>query len=286
VLVRFIRREVDVLVCTAIVESGVDLPNVNTMIIDLADRFGLAQLYQLRGRVGRAASVRGHCLLLAPEEMTREARRRLQVLVENTDLGAGFRIAMADLELRGAGNLLGESQSGNIDAVGYEVWLDLLRETMDEVRGAHARRQIEPEVEVPVDAFIPDAMVPDLHERLGWYKRLSTATTEAAVERAIEALEAEHGEIPVEVQNLAGFVTTRVLCRDLGILRCTWLKVRVLFELHESHAIPPARLAAAVARWPKRMSLSAGVLEVRFTPREAEQPFRFLRWVLAQLQRD
>jgi transcription-repair coupling factor (superfamily II helicase) len=283
-LVSFIRKDFDLLVCTAIMESGIDLPNVNTMVINRADLFGLAQLYQLRGRVGRGA-VRASCLLLVPEELPREARRRVQVLVDHTRLGSGFNVAMADLEMRGAGNLLGSAQSGNIDAVGYEVWLELLEQAVGAARGDIERDRIEPEVEVPVPAFLPDKMVPDTRERLAWYQRLSNAVGVADVDRLLDDLEDEVGELSPEVRNLGGLVQSRVYCRSLGISRCSWLKVRVVLELHPQTVLTEKRLAAVVARYPKRFKVTDNIVDVRFTPSEAEHPFRFLRWVFTQLRK-
>ncbi|MEZ4238658.1 MAG: helicase-related protein [Myxococcota bacterium] len=154
VLVDFVEQRYDVLVCTAIVESGVHLPNVNTMVVDRADLLGLAQLYQLRGRVGRGDR-RATCLLLTPEELTADARKRMRVLVENQSLGSGFRVASADLELQGGGNLLRAAQSGNIDQVGYDTWVELVEEAVHHARGELDRDQIEPEVEVPVRRSCP-----------------------------------------------------------------------------------------------------------------------------------
>ncbi len=286
VLIDFIDKRTDVLVSSAIIESGVDLPNVNTMIVNRADRFGLAQLYQLRGRVGRG-SARANCLLLVPEEMTSDAKRRVRTLVENADLGAGFRIAMADLEMRGAGNLLGDAQSGNIDAVGYETWLELLEEAVHEARGDLDRQRLDPEIEVPVKAFLPESFFPDVQERLQRYRALSTAVTEGEVDDWVSEMEARFGDLPPEVVNLAGLARTKILCRDLGIQRCNWLKVRAVLELHPRTRIREERLRGLVTASPKRWALGekAGVrqLEVRFLPQEAEHPFRFLRWVLAQL---
>jgi len=290
VLIAFIRRDFDVLVSTAIVESGVDLPNVNTMLVQRADQFGLAQLYQLRGRVGRSA-VRGNCILLAPEEMTREARRRLGVLIENTQLGAGFHIASADLEMRGGGNLLGDAQSGNIDEVGYDMWLELLQEAVHEARGDLDRQRIEPEVEVPVPAFIPEGYLPDTSERLGWYRRLSAAPDPEAIDRLLDDLEDLEGEAPEQVRNLAGILQVKAECRELGIVRCSWLEVRVVFELHPRSPVPAERLDAIVAEHPRRFELRRREgepvqLSVRFLPQEAGRPVHFLRWVLARLKRD
>jgi transcription-repair coupling factor (superfamily II helicase) len=142
---------------------------------------GLGQLHQLRGRVGRS-NVRGSCILLTPEEMSRDARRRVQVLVENTRLGSGFAIAAADLEQRGGGNLLGASQSGHIDEVGFDVWVELLEEAVHAARGQVDRERIDPQVELPVAAFIPEALIPDVSERIGWYRRLSEAPSVRALE--------------------------------------------------------------------------------------------------------
>lgn len=289
VLVDFVQKQHDVLVCTAIVESGVDIPSVNTMLVHRADLFGLSQLYQLRGRVGRS-DVRASCILLVPDEITRDARKRLRVLVEHTQLGSGFHVAAADLELRGGGNLLGAAQSGNIDKVGYETWVELLRLAVHRARGELEVEQIDPEVEVPIDAFIPDQLVPDPQKRLGWYQRIGAAATPGAVEKLLDDLEADVGELPPEVRNLGGLTTIRLLCREWGVVRCSWLKVRAVFAIHEASRLLGGRLEQAAARHPKRFSIKKGkaglVLDARFTPREAERPFRYLRWVFAQLSRE
>ncbi|HMV69312.1 MAG TPA: transcription-repair coupling factor, partial [Myxococcota bacterium] len=284
ILVAFMQRRFDVLCCTAIVESGVDLPNVNTMLIDRADQFGLGQLHQLRGRVGRS-NVRGACVLLTPEEMTRDARKRVQVLVENTRLGSGFAIAAADLEQRGGGNLLGASQSGHIDEVGFDMWVELLEEAVHAARGEAERERIDPQIDVSVAAFIPEALIPDVGLRLGWYRRLSEAPTARALDAAVSELESEVRELPTEVANLAALAELRLLCRELGIVRLSALKVRAVAELHPSSPLNDAALARAVAAHPKRMSLPSGparAIAARMTPQEADKPLRFLRWLVAR----
>jgi transcription-repair coupling factor (superfamily II helicase) len=284
VLVDFIRGELQVLVCTSIVENGVDIPNVNTMLVHRADQFGLAQLYQLRGRVGRS-SVRARCVLFAPEEITRGARKRLRVLVENTKLGAGFQVASADLELRGGGNLVGAAQSGNIDSVGFETWVDLLAESVAVARGEQERAQIDPDITIPVSAFIPDGFIRDSAERLGWYRRFARAKV-AEVEGLLDHFEEEFGEAPEEVRNLAGMIEVRLQCIKHGIVRCHWLKVRAIMELYPE--IEPAPFTRLVAVYPKRFRWSTkdkSSLELRFTPREAGKPFHYLRWVFAQIER-
>ncbi|MBX2803321.1 MAG: transcription-repair coupling factor [Myxococcales bacterium] len=287
VLVDFISGGYDLLVCTAIVESGVDLPNVNTILVDRADLFGLAQLYQLRGRVGRSDR-RAQCLLLTPETITADARKRLRVIVENQRLGSGFSVASADLQLRGGGNLLGSAQSGNIDQVGYETWVELLDEAVHAARGDLERERIEPEVEVPADAFLPDDYVGDVTERLGWYKRLSAADTPSGIDGLLDDLEAEFGQLPDPARNLGSLLSCRLICRELGIERASVLRVRVALKLHASSSLDRARLEKVVERHPKRFEISDGepvAVSVRFTPREGERPFRFLRWALAQLAR-
>ena len=288
VLVGFLQRQSDVLVCTSIIESGIDMPSVNTLLVHRADLFGLSQLYQLRGRVGRA-NVRAKCILLTPEITTSDARKRLRVLVEHTRLGSGFNVAAADLELRGGGNLLGSQQSGNIDKVGYDVWVELLREAVATARGDRELERIDPEVEVPVPAFIPDKLVPDVQERLGWYKRLSTARTSGQVDAVLDELEILAGEVPAEARNLANLMAIRLQCREFGVVRCSWLKVRTRLELHPSSKLEKQDIDWIVRRHPKRFTLrqdpgSAARLDVRFTPREGERPFRYLRWVFAQFR--
>jgi len=288
ILLDFMEHKFDVLVCTAIVESGVDLPNVNTMLIDRADQFGLAQLYQLRGRVGRS-STRGSCILLTPEELSRDARRRVQVLVEHTRLGSGFAVASADLELRGGGNLLGDAQSGHIDDVGFDTWVELLEEAVHAARGDVARAHLDPVIQVPVGAFIPETLVPDVGGRLGWYKRLSEAPTQRALDGAMAELESEVGELPLEVVNLAGLAELRRVCRDLGLQRVEWLKVRALIELHPASLVKEEHLRALAEEHPKRVEVKRDgigpwTVSVRFTPKEGERPVRFLRWVLARLE--
>jgi transcription-repair coupling factor (superfamily II helicase) len=288
ILLDFMQSKFDVLVCTAIIETGVDLPNVNTMLIDRADQFGLSQLYQLRGRVGRS-HVRGNCILLTPDELPRDARRRIQVLVDNTRLGSGFSVAAADLEQRGGGNLLGDSQSGHIDAVGFETWVELLEEAVRTAQGQADRERIETVVEVPVPAYLPETIMPDVTARLGWYQRLGDAVNVRNLEIAARELELEcGGELPQEARNLVAVLELKHLGRKLGITRIEWLKVRAIFELHPASLLNDARVQQLIADHPKRMSVAARdavrTLSVKFTPPEAEKPLRYLRWVLARME--
>jgi len=261
---------------------------VNTILVDRADRFGLSQLYQLRGRVGRGA-LRGNCLLLTPEKTTSDARKRLSVLVENTRLGSGFHVAAADLEIRGGGNLLGDSQSGNIDAVGYDVWISLLEEAVVEAKGDAERRGVEPEVHIPVDAFLPEQGIPDMQERLGWYRALGRALTVAEVDSIESELEGRLGQLEPEVQNLLGLTQIQILCRYLGITHLQWKRIRLTLQVHPKAPRLPEALQLLAKAHPKRIALTVedGVvdgLHCRFTPEEAKQPVRFVRWLLSRIQ--
>ncbi len=287
VLVGFVERRFDVLVCTAIIESGVDMPSVNTILVDHAERFGLAQLYQLRGRVGRS-HVRGYCTLLVHEEnpLTRKATKRLRVLQEHTELGSGFAVATADLDLRGAGDLLGERQHGNIQAVGFETYVALLEEAIAEARGRVHREQLDPEVNVPRPTLLPETWIPSIEDRLFTYKALATARSATQIRNLLDAAQAQHGTAPVEALDLGRLLEVRLRCRELGIARCDWLKVRVVLELapQSELTLPPLR-QLAVAQ-PRRFAITQSHpvrFECRFTPQEAEQPFVVLHWLMGQL---
>ncbi len=173
-MVDFYLKKVDVLLCTTIIESGLDVPSANTIIIDRADTLGLAQLYQLRGRVGRD-KYRAFAYLLVPADggMSEVARKRLQVIAELTELGSGFKIAARDLEIRGAGNLLGAEQSGHIAAVGFDLYTQLIQETVRELKGEPTEVEVEPTIRLRAEGFIPESYVPDPALRLNLYKRLA-----------------------------------------------------------------------------------------------------------------
>ena len=182
------------------------------------------------------------------------------------------------------------AQSGNIDKVGYETWVGLLKEAVASARGDLDREQIDPEVEVAVPAFIPDNLVKDPHERLAWYRRISAPDSPEGVENVLDDFEALVGELPPEVRNLGGMVSTQLLCRTWGITRCRWLKVRAVLDLHEASRVSEIVVQRLVRYHPKRFSAKLDgdvrLLEIRFTPREAEAPFRYLRWVFAQFARE
>jgi transcription-repair coupling factor (superfamily II helicase) len=236
VMLSLFHREIDVLVTSTIIESGLDVPSANTMVVARADRFGLADLYQLRGRVGRSHH-RAYCYLLTPprEAMTEEAEKRLRVLEEHTDLGAGYRIALHDLEMRGAGNLLGADQSGFIAAVGFETYLRLLEETIAGLKGDEAERPAsETELAFEADAFLPDRYVPDAQQKLALYRRLSRLRAPEAVDDFRAELADRYGPLPEPAAHLVDAARLKILAGRAGLAR---LRVR-------------PREASAELRWP------------------------------------
>ncbi len=214
---RFVSGEVDVLVSTMIVESGLDVPNANTMFVNRADHFGLAQLYQLRGRVGRSHR-RAYCYLLVPDAVDIDAERRLQVLEHHTELGSGYRIALKDLELRGAGNLLGPEQSGFVQAVGFELYLRMLDETVNRmIKGDNAPKLRPADVSMDIAAFIPDDYVPIQEAKLDVYRRLSTFTKADEVEALREELRDRFGPLPPPANAFLSSALLRVSGGAMGI---------------------------------------------------------------------
>ncbi|GMR04826.1 MAG: transcription-repair coupling factor [Thermodesulfobacteriota bacterium] len=212
----FVNGEHDILLSTAIIESGLDIPSANTIIINRADMFGLAELYQLRGRVGRS-SRRAYAYFIIPEPatITADARKRLEVLRELREPGSGFKIAAYDLEIRGAGELLGTSQSGRIAEVGFDMYTKILEETISEMKGEKVTEEVEPEINLKVSQYIPDDYIPDPGQRLGLYKRLSSLASDDDVSSIHEELGDRYGTVPPLVENLLRTVRLKVLMKEL-----------------------------------------------------------------------
>jgi transcription-repair coupling factor (superfamily II helicase) len=217
---RFHAGEVDLLLATAIVGAGLDVPRANTLIVDRADRFGLADLYQLRGRVGRSDR-RAFAYFLVPHEdrITDEARERLDALSEHSYLGAGFRLALRDLEIRGAGDLLGAEQSGHIAAVGFDLYLEMLAEAVAELRGEEPRERAIPVLELRLEARLPEAWVDDPGLRFSVLRRIGAARDAAAVSELRRELTDRFGPPPREAEHLLLLAEWKALCRAAGISR-------------------------------------------------------------------
>ncbi|MGV8073305.1 MAG: transcription-repair coupling factor [Syntrophobacteraceae bacterium] len=221
IMLDFIHRKIDVLVCTTIIESGLDIPAANTIIINRADKFGLAQIYQLRGRVGRATE-QAYAYLLIPGEhlISPDAQKRLRALMDFSELGAGFKIALNDLQIRGGGTILGSAQSGHIAAIGYELYLELLEKTMRAIKGEEAAPEtVDPEINVPLSAFLPESFIPDTDQRLLAYKRLAVLSDEEAVDNLSAEWRDRYGPFPVNAGNLILLAKVRLLFKRLGVIR-------------------------------------------------------------------
>jgi len=240
VMLDFMDGKTQILVSSAIIENGLDIPRANTLIVNRADCFGLSQLYQLRGRVGRS-NIRAYAYLLIPGEagLTAEARERLRVLQELTELGAGFRIASHDLELRGAGDLLGGRQSGQIAAVGFEMYTELLQETIAELRGQELEERIDPELRLGLSAFLPEAYLPDPNQRLVFYQKLAAAADEAALYATVDELADRCGPLPEAAQLLVETMGLRVLMKRLRIELADYDGHVLTFAFHASTPASP-----------------------------------------------
>ncbi len=270
------QHDYDVFVCTTIAENGLDIPLANTMIIENAERYGLSELYQLRGRVGRS-NRRAYAYLLVPAdtELSEIARKRLAALKEFSDLGAGFKIAALDLELRGAGNILGGEQHGHIGAVGFDMYIRLLEETVHELKGEEAPLQVHSTLNLGLDIRIPSEYISDEHQRLRAYKRIADAGTPEAAAEALAELEDRYGPAPEAVRNLLKFSALKGSAQKLGIeaidRRAGVLNVKFHKEAHIDpqapdepghrhgrRAVHSRRRAAIAAGWRARCRQSFG----------------------------
>ncbi len=248
-MLSFVRKEIDVLVTTAIIESGLDIPLANTIIINRAHEFGLAQIYQLRGRVGRAKE-QAYAYLLIPGEhfLSQDAKKRLKTLMEYTDLGSGLKIALHDLQIRGGGNILGPAQSGHITSVGYEMYLELMEKAMKELKGEVKEEEIEPELNLHISAYIPETYIPDTHQRLITYKRLSSATSDAEIQNIREGLRDRFGEIPNETHLLMEVIGIKLLLRRLGIRKLDMQDGYAIFTFSEQEKISPVKIVDLMSK--------------------------------------
>jgi transcription-repair coupling factor (superfamily II helicase) len=271
VMIDFVDGRYDILCCTTIIESGLDIARANTMIVNQADRFGLAQLYQLRGRIGRSRE-RAFCYLVVPSDhrMNSEAQQRLAVLQRFTELGAGFQVATADLEIRGAGELLGAKQSGLVAAVGFDTYARILEEAVAELRGQPIRTEHDPEISVDVPAFLPDDFIPDTGQRLEFYRRLAQAGDEDAI-RAIEAeLEDRYGRLPDEAQLLGEVMIDKTLVRQISARGYELGPARMVLAIGADPRLDPAKVMKLIQRQP-RWKISPDMrLSYAFTETERE----------------
>jgi transcription-repair coupling factor (superfamily II helicase) len=266
-MLAFVEGRADVLVATTIIENGLDIPRANTMIINRADRYGLAQLYQLRGRVGRSERRASAYLMVPPDTVLSEiARKRLAAMREFSELGAGFRVAALDLELRGAGNLLGGEQSGHIEAVGLDLYLKLLEQTILELKGQAPRESPRTVLNLRVDLRIPEDYVPEVHQRMSLYKRVSQVRDGAEVAKLAEELRDRYGPFPPEVEGLLAYAALRLRAEALAVVQVDLGASALHLRLAPETPLGGAALAAAVRAWPGATLSPAGVLRAPLPP--------------------
>jgi transcription-repair coupling factor (superfamily II helicase) len=276
VMLKFMKHEYDILVCTTIVENGLDIPLANTMIIENAERHGLSELYQLRGRVGRS-NRRAYAYLLVPPdtELTEVARKRLAALKEFSDLGAGFKIAALDLELRGAGNLLGGEQHGHINAVGFDTYVRLMEETVRELKGEEVPLEVHSSLNLGLDVRIPAEYIGDENQRLRVYRRIANA---AELDGMAQELEDRYGPPPESVRNLFAYSALKNMSEKVGIQTVDRRGSVVNIQFHQQTRIDPEKLMAMVRQTAGAQFTPAGILRV---PLDAGSPGQ----ILASLQK-
>jgi transcription-repair coupling factor (superfamily II helicase) len=287
VMLDFIGYKYDVLVATTIIENGIDIPRANTIIINRADNYGLSQLYQLRGRVGRS-SRRAYAYLLIPaeQELSPIARRRLAAIREFSDLGAGFRIAALDLELRGAGNMLGGEQSGHMDALGFDLYTQMLERTVAELQGEQVEDEPTVSLNLGVDVAIPESYIADMGQRLRTYKRVSSARDEEALAAIRAETEDRYGRIPEPVEDLFGYARLRQASETVGVLSIDRTKEGIAIKLAEKARVAPEKLMELITVREGATFTPSGVLRLELSEEEKDQALAVARRVLLQIRAD
>ncbi|MBI5788756.1 MAG: transcription-repair coupling factor [Candidatus Schekmanbacteria bacterium] len=286
IMLDFISGKYDVLISTTIIESGLDISRANTIIINRADAFGLAQLYQLRGRVGRSTQRAYAYLLIPPGQILNDnARKRLKVIKELSQLGAGFRIAAHDLEIRGAGNVLGAEQSGQIDMIGFDLYCQMLDEAMNEIKGQAAQARIEPLLELNLNARLSEEYIPDTNQRLTMYKRLSTVENEAELQRLVDELKDRYGRPPIDAALLLEIMALKIVLRRLGVTKVQRENKAYRFSFSEHTPISPQKVVGLVQKNPRIMSITPeNQLVVKQAHFEEDQVCREIRGILDRLK--
>jgi transcription-repair coupling factor (superfamily II helicase) len=286
VMLDFVDYKYDVLVATTIIENGIDIPRANTIIINRADAYGLSQLYQLRGRVGRS-NRRAYAYLLIPSEqgLSPIARRRLAAIREFSDLGAGFRIAALDLELRGAGNLLGGQQSGHMDALGFDLYTQMLERTVLELRGEVVEDETSVSINLGVDVAISEDYISDMGQRLRTYKRVSSARDEETLRAILAETQDRYGRLPESVERLFDYARLRRLAEEIGVISIDRTATAgVAIKLGEKARVAPEKLMKLVASREGASFTPNGVLRLDFNEQETNGALETARGVLLEIR--
>jgi transcription-repair coupling factor (superfamily II helicase) len=285
VMYRFLSKDFDMLVCTTIIESGLDIPSANTIIVNRVDRFGLAQIYQLRGRVGRSDE-QAYAYLIIPDEsvLTKDAQKRLKVLMEHSDLGSGFQIAMNDLKIRGGGTILGASQSGHIAAVGYDMFLRLMENAIAELKGEAPLEPLEPEINVRLSAFLSESYIPDIDQRMAAYRRLAKMAELREVSEFNTELIDRYGELPKEATNLLHKIVLKILSKKAGVSRLDLTDQHLLLHFSADHLKNSDSLIELILSAPRRYALqTADILNVKLAGYSGRSPLSRAKNILKEI---
>ena len=255
----FVDKKINVLVCTTILESGIDIPNANTIIVENADRMGLAQLYQIRGRVGRSDR-QGYAYITYKKDkvLAEEADKRLKAIKEFTEFGSGFKIAMRDLEIRGAGSLIGEIQHGHLEEVGYDTYCRLLDEVVREEQGLEVKPEFEVQIDLNVTSYIPDSYIPDSNQKIEIYQDIALCKDEKDIRDVIDELIDRFGNLPIEVQKLLEISRIKQLAKSQGVSKISSKRESVVFT-YDNSMFDPSRVQSMINHYKSRISFSPGV---------------------------
>ena len=234
IMMDFINKKINVLVCTTILESGIDIPNANTIIVENADRLGLAQLYQIRGRVGRG-NLQAYAYITYKRDklLSEVADKRLKAIKEFTGFGSGFKIAMRDLEIRGAGSLLGEIQHGHMDSVGYDMYCKLLEEVVKEMKGIEVEEEKDIQIDIQISSYIPDEFTKNHNQKIEIYQDIALCKTEEDIRNIIDEIIDRYGRLPKEIENLLEVTRIKQLCKQKGITKVTQKGEKIIFTFEE-----------------------------------------------------
>jgi transcription-repair coupling factor (superfamily II helicase) len=273
------------LVCTTIVESGLDIPAANTIFVNRADRFGLSQIYQLRGRVGRAGE-QAYAYLFIPKDSNigEKAQKRLKVLMEHSDLGSGFKIAMSDLQIRGGGAVLGASQSGHIAAVGYDMFLKLMEDTINELKGNPVQYDLEPEINIPLSAYISQEYITDIDQRLSAYRRLVKMEDLIEISLFKEELIDRYGKLPDETGNLLLKIMLKVFSKKAGVVKLDFLEKYLKLQFSDVHQKNPLGVIKVIESDPINLKFTEDNVFIANLPKKnVKQNFIFVKKILKNI---
>jgi transcription-repair coupling factor (superfamily II helicase) len=285
IMLKFVQDELDILVSTTIIENGLDIPRVNTIIVDRADLYGLSQLYQLRGRVGRSDR-RAYAYLLVPsdETLSEVARKRLSAIREFSDLGMGFRVAALDLEIRGAGNLLGGEQHGHIEAVGFDLYCQLLENAVEELKGSRPEEEISTSINLNLDIRIPEDYISDSSQRLRMYKRISSAATSEELGALRQEMIDRFGQYPEAVENLFRYAQLRQVTLALQIQSVEKNKNQIFFRFVDHSKVNAEKLLRLVTRNKKASFSPQGLLTLEVQDLPPQELFNSIDRILDEIR--